>query len=34
MDIQYVIEMFWSRAAQALAPRVGMCNFAIACPVK
>jgi len=23
--------MFWSRAAQALAPRVGICNFDIVC---
>jgi hypothetical protein len=23
--------MFWSRAAQALAPRVGICNFNIVC---
>jgi len=23
--------MFWSRAAQALAPRVGICNFDIIC---
>ncbi len=26
-----MIEMFWSRAAQALAPRVGICNFDIVC---
>jgi hypothetical protein len=29
-----VIEMFWSRAAQALAPRVGICNFDIVCNLR
>jgi hypothetical protein len=28
-DIESGIEMFWSRAAQALAPRVGIWNFDI-----
>ena len=26
--------MFWSRAAQALAPRVGICNFDIVCNLR
>jgi len=26
-----MIEVFWSRAAQALAPRVEICNFDIIC---
>jgi len=26
--------VFWSRAAQALAPRVGYCDLEFACPVK
>ena len=30
-DRKVKIEMFWSRAAQALAPRVGVCKFDIGC---
>jgi len=34
IDIVQIPEMFWSRATQALAPRVEICNFDIVCNLR